>query len=288
MNIGTDAAKGEYVGIVESDDYVKENMFETLYNEAKKHNADIVKSNHYTFSTKEGKKKVQLHYTCPAGRYYNKILNARTNEEIYDFVMMNWTGIYRRDFLIKNNIRYNETPGASFQDNGYWFQAITLAQRILFVNEAFYYYRQDNPNSSINSKNKVYCICDEFDYIGKFLKRNPQEYDRHILTYVKKKFFNYRHSYKRLAEEYKLDFLKREKQEYELELKELGDKKSKLDSWVLGEMNRIIDSPEIFYFEDDIYNLEHEYQTVHEDLIRLRDSEEFKKGLEIKKILKIF
>ena len=36
MNVGTDAASGEYVGIVESDDYVKENMFEILYKTAKR------------------------------------------------------------------------------------------------------------------------------------------------------------------------------------------------------------------------------------------------------------
>ena len=35
-----------------------------------------------------------------------------------------------------------------------------------------YHYRQDNPNSSINSKAKVYCICEEYEYIQKFLVKN--------------------------------------------------------------------------------------------------------------------
>jgi len=49
MNRGLEIAKGEYIGIVESDDFVKENMFEILYNLAKKHDVDVVKSNFYYY-----------------------------------------------------------------------------------------------------------------------------------------------------------------------------------------------------------------------------------------------
>ena len=285
MNVGTDAATGEYVGIVESDDYVKDNMFETLYKTAKQYNADIVKSDHYTFSTKNGKQKTELHYTCSKHEYYNRVLSAADCEDIYDFVMMNWTGIYRTKFLRQNHIRYNETPGASFQDNGYWFQTITMAERIVFISEAFYFYRQDNPNSSINNKKKIYCICDEFSYIKDFLKKHPEEYEKHILTYIKKKFFNYRHSYNRISEEYKMEFLRREQKEYIEELKELGDKKTKLDSWVLGEMNRIIDSPELFYYEQSLHDLKEEAEKVHAAWETLVNSKEFKNGLSWKKRL---
>lgn len=53
MNVGMDKATGEYIGIVESDDYIEKNMFERLYAVACKYNAEIVKSDHYIFSTKE-------------------------------------------------------------------------------------------------------------------------------------------------------------------------------------------------------------------------------------------
>ena len=41
-NIGLDKATGEYVGFVDSDDYVAKDMFEQLYNKAIEDNADIV------------------------------------------------------------------------------------------------------------------------------------------------------------------------------------------------------------------------------------------------------
>ncbi len=48
MNCGFSVATGEYVGIIESDDYAEQNMFEVLYNHAKKkYDLDVVKSGYY-------------------------------------------------------------------------------------------------------------------------------------------------------------------------------------------------------------------------------------------------
>ena len=49
MNRGFDLACGEYIGIVESDDYVDPEMFETLYNIAHNNNLDVVKSGYYYY-----------------------------------------------------------------------------------------------------------------------------------------------------------------------------------------------------------------------------------------------
>ena len=55
MNVGMDRASGEYIGIVETDDYVDEEMFAALYNAAKQNgDADVVKSDFYRFSSEQG------------------------------------------------------------------------------------------------------------------------------------------------------------------------------------------------------------------------------------------
>ena len=49
MNIGFDAAQGEYIGIIESDDYAELNMFESLYECAVENNLDVVKSEYFFY-----------------------------------------------------------------------------------------------------------------------------------------------------------------------------------------------------------------------------------------------
>lgn len=284
MNVGMDRARAKYIGIVESDDFIEPNMFERLYAIAEKYNADIVKSDHYIFNTAD--KVHQPQYICP-DEYYNKVLNVDIYEGIYDFVMMNWTGVYKREFLQQHNIRHNETPGASFQDNGFWFQAITLAKKIVFIHEAFYHYRQDNPNSSINSKTKVYCICDEYNYIQDFLVKNKEMCDKHFTKFFVKKVFNYLHSYRRIADEYKLEFLEHIAKEFENDLKLPHLKVDRLDPWILDTVNRIIDSPEMYKLLETQYTLRDEYEKVHELLMQIRKSKEFNNGLAIKKFLHI-
>ena len=62
MNRGLDAATGEYVGIVESDDWVDTDMFKKLYDIASKNDADIVKSDFYVYTTTDGEKNVKKNY----------------------------------------------------------------------------------------------------------------------------------------------------------------------------------------------------------------------------------
>ncbi|MBQ8931779.1 MAG: glycosyltransferase [Ruminiclostridium sp.] len=285
MNVGMDMATGEYIGIVESDDYVERNMFQRLYDTAKKFDAQIVKSDHYIFSTRNGRKNKTIQYLCPP-EYYNKVINSELYKEIFDFSMMNWTGVYRTDFIRENNIRHNETPGASFQDNGFWFQVMSLAKRVVMLNEAFYYYRQDNPNSSINSKAKVYCICDEYNYIQSFIESNGNLKHTHFNKFFSKKVFNYLHSYKRIAEEFKVDFLKRIGEEFDRDMKLPYLKLEQLDPWILETAIRIADDAELYHFEDSTYLLRSEYDKIHSALDRLKRSKELEKGMSIRKSVK--
>ena len=55
MNIGLDKATGEYIGIVEPDDFVPLNMYEELYNKAVENDLDLVKADFYRFKRNNNK-----------------------------------------------------------------------------------------------------------------------------------------------------------------------------------------------------------------------------------------
>lgn len=170
MNKGLEIATGEYIGIVESDDFVKDTMFEELYNIAIENDLDIVKSDFYYYTAKNN-------LSRQAGKIkknIDKVFSAKDDLSILKLMPTIWSAIYRRNFLEENNIKFLSTSGASYQDTSFAFKALLSAQRVMFTDKAYLYYRQDNENSSVKSKNKVYAICDEWEEITNYLNRKPE------------------------------------------------------------------------------------------------------------------
>ena len=91
-------------------------------------------------------------------------------------------------------------------------------------------------------------------------------------------------SYDRIADEYKLEFLETISREFDDDLKDPLLKREKIDPWVFQQINRIIDSPKLFYIENEIWTYREEYKQVHEKLMKIRNSKEFEKGLKIKRL----
>ncbi len=110
---------------------------------------------------------------------------------------------------MQNHIRHNETPGASFQDNGFFFQTFIYARRGMILDRPYYMNRRDNPDSSINSPEKVYCINVEYDYIRKLLLKDSEIWERFKYMYWFKKYHNYMGTLRRIKEEYKREYLLR-------------------------------------------------------------------------------
>ena len=215
MNKGLDRATGEYIGIVEPDDYVLTEMFEELYEVAKKNNLDFVKSDFWRFTREEdGTENLEYVLINKEKDRYGELLCPTKDPSCIRFTLNTWTGIYRREFLEKYGIRHNETPGASFQDNGFFFQTFAYAERGMIVNKAYYRNRRDNPNSSVKSKEKVYCMNVEYDFIRDLLMRDREIWERFQYMYWWKKYHNYWFTYHRIDDSYKEEYMQRMKQEY--------------------------------------------------------------------------
>lgn len=171
MNLGLDAASGEYIGIIESDDFADSTMFESLYKLAKKFDAEIVKSDFFQYTTSNNQSRKS---GIIDKNFANKFLNAKNYQNLFKMPPSIWSAIYKNEFIKRNNIRFLETPGASYQDTSFAFITLSLAEKIVLTDKAFLYYRQDNENSSVNSKEKVFLICGEYNKITDFLNHNPE------------------------------------------------------------------------------------------------------------------
>lgn len=255
MNKGLDRATGEYIGIVEPDDYVPLYMYEDLYDVAKKNNLDFVKADFYRFKrdNETGNMELTYNHLSKDPEDYNKVFNPSETPLAIKYIMNTWSGIYSKEFLEKHHIRHNETPGASFQDNGFFFQTFVFGKRAMIVDKPYYMNRRDNPNSSVHSKEKVYCMNIEYDYIREILMQDKKLWERFKYIYWHKKCTNYFATVRRIGDEYKREYIKRIAEEFR-RAKEMGELKKELFTdakW--QEIQFLIADPEGYYYKSFSY-----------------------------------
>lgn len=174
MNLGIKESRGEYFGIIESDDYVAPTMYERLYSIAKDSKCPIIKAKCVKFyGVGDSQTFDEIGEIAPKKEHYNKVLDISSPDIKFGIKLLNQIGIFSLQFVRENNIAFNESAGANYQDNGFFFQSIILAKSIYLLDEVFYFLRRDNPTSSVFATNKAIAMCDEYDFIRAWLAKNP-------------------------------------------------------------------------------------------------------------------
>ncbi|NSQ65201.1 glycosyltransferase family 2 protein [Enterococcus faecalis] len=135
-NAGIDIAQGKYLGFVDSDDYIAEDMYEVLYENLKFYDADIssveiipFRDDKYENTSKE-KKEILL----------NKKEAIKSVLEGTDFYAYAWNKLYRKELFYNN--RYLE--GETFEDAYIIIDILLEIDKIIVSNEEKYFYLQRN------------------------------------------------------------------------------------------------------------------------------------------------
>ncbi len=135
LNRGFAAATGEYTGIIESDDWIKPEMYETLYDKAVRYDADVAKCWFYNYDSHASETKLK-----PFGgeKYFSAIRNAPHGAfSILDYPVLLtihpsiWAALYRTSFI--QGVKAIETPFASYQDFPFMLESLCRAKRIVVV-----------------------------------------------------------------------------------------------------------------------------------------------------------
>ena len=158
MNKGLEMCTGDYIGIIESDDWIEPDMFETLLATAKSQNLDLVRCCWYEGPTGTETIKIQNMLA------HNVVMKPLEHPEAFQQQPSIWAALYRRDLLEEGRkVRFLPTPGASYQDASFAFKTYTKSQRFMLIDNPLHHYRI-NPNSSVSaSTSKVCSVVDEWE-----------------------------------------------------------------------------------------------------------------------------
>lgn len=217
MNKGLDAAKGDYVAILEPDDFFEPQALSKLYRAASDHDVDVVKANYWFYWSKPHEHNQLISVVKPAlaGKLITP-MKSRQTQDIFFAIPSIWSGLYRRSYLSQNNIRFMETPGASFQDLGFTFKLWVYDPTVFLIGDPILHYRQDNESSSVNDPTKAFCVFDELLEIDRVVadlferNKTSQEHQHQLRGIIHRiKYDNYMWNYQRLDKKDRLAFLQR-------------------------------------------------------------------------------
>lgn len=164
-NAGMKVAVGEYISFIDSDDFIDVDEFEKFFKEGQKDKLDVMVGNmRYYTPEKTGDSLFRSDIIKNSGIvngidfFWNLFQKPKCfREEVVD-------DIYKREFLVKNNIWFNEN--IVHEDSEFTPLVYLKAEKVKYIDRAFYFYRQRTGSimNKVSEKSIVSLesICEKF------------------------------------------------------------------------------------------------------------------------------
>ncbi|MBQ3415078.1 MAG: glycosyltransferase [Clostridia bacterium] len=172
-NYGLPYAKGEYIAFLDSDDYVELDMYEKMYELAKKENSDMVECDFYW--EYPNKTKVDI-----GEKYSNQ------KEMLQKARVVAWNKLIKRSILEEAKIRFPK--GFRYEDVEFTYKLIPYLNKVSFVKEPFIHYIQRENSISNVQNERTKEIFEVLEHVIEYYKEKGlyKEYEQELeYTYTR-------------------------------------------------------------------------------------------------------
>ena len=169
-NFGIPHAKGEYITFLDSDDYVEKDMYENMYELAKKEDSDMVECDFYW----EYPDKLK---TDEGTIYHGK------KEMIEKVRVVAWNKLIKKEILEKSDVKFPK--GLRYEDVEFTYKLVPYIEKVSFLKKPCVHYvqREGSISNKQNERNKE--IFDVLDNVINYYKeKNIYDTYKDELEYV--------------------------------------------------------------------------------------------------------
>ena len=152
-NRGITEAQGDYIAIVEPDDWIEGDMYGDMLAFADSLSdtpIDVIKSDYISVvhpdTSDERSVRCTYHGRVHPTHQPFKIADA---PELLGHHPSIWSALYRKAWLDEHEIRFCEYPGAGWADNPWLIETLCQAETIAYVGKSYYHYREDTYEKSL-------------------------------------------------------------------------------------------------------------------------------------------
>lgn len=148
-NVAIPLCAGEYIGFVDSDDYIEPEMYESMYRKAKEADADYVECDYVNVKVNAYGEQERI------ADYGSRVREYTSKEDMFiDPMLAPWNKLYRRTLLQESDVRFPE--GYIYEDTAFCLKAISLVQSFAFVPEKFVvHYFRGGSTMNVNKSKRV-------------------------------------------------------------------------------------------------------------------------------------